>query len=182
MSMQKQHNSLAVFLDRDGTLIEDRGNLRSSAEVFFFERTFEALRRLQEQFLLFIVTNQAGVAEGAITIEEVKQVNGHLVTQLANRGIQIVEVYWCPHKRSDGCECIKPKPFFLHKAATQHSVDLENSYTIGDHPHDVVFAENVGAKGIYVLTGHGSKHQNELRGDELVLPSIAEAADWILAQ
>ncbi len=182
MSLRKQHTRRAVFLDRDGTLIEDRGNLRLPTEVIFFESTFEALQRLQERFLLFIVTNQMGVADGALTIEEVNQVNEHLVKQLANRGIQIVDVYCCPHKRSDDCECIKPKPYFLHNAAAQYSIDLKNSYAIGDHPHDVVFAENVGAIGIYVLTGHGAKHQNELNGDELVLPSIAEAADWILDQ
>ena len=172
----------AVFLDRDGTLIEDRGNLRCPTEAIFFKNTFEALKRLQERFLLFIVSNQSGVAEGALTVEKVEQVNGYVVSQLANAGILITEVYWCPHKRSDFCQCIKLNPFFLHRAATDYRFNLERSFVIGDHPHDVRFAENAGARGIYVLTGHGYKHQHELRDGELVVQGIAEAVDWIMCE
>ncbi len=182
MCYDQQNKRIAVFLDRDGTLIEDRGNLRSPAEVIFFDSTFEALKKLQERFLLFIVSNQSGVAQGALTVEEVNQVNDYVVSQLGNAGIQITEVYWCPHKRSDFCECTKPNPFFLHRAATDYRLNLECSFMIGDHPHDVTFAENAGAQGIYVLTGHGYKHQNELRGDELVVQGIAEATAWIMRQ
>lgn len=178
-----QHDKrVAVFLDRDGTLIEDRGNLRSPAEVIFFKSTFEALKKLQERFLLFIVSNQSGVAEGALTVEEVEQVNDYVVSQLAKSGIRITEVYWCPHKRSDCCQCIKPYPFFLHRAATDYRLNLTHSFVIGDHPHDVTFAKNVRAQGLYVLTGHGYKHQHELRGDEVVVRGIAEAAAWIMCQ
>ena len=177
-----QHDKrVAVFLDRDGTLIEDRGNLRSPTEVIFFDSTFEALKRLQDRFRLFIVSNQSGVGEGALTVEEVEQVNDYVISQLATSGIQITEVYWCPHKRSDLCQCTKPNPFFLHKAAMDYSLDLEHSFVIGDHPHDITFAKNAGARGVYVLTGHGYKHRNELRGDEVVVQGIAEAADWIIA-
>lgn len=172
----------AVFLDRDGTLIEDRGNLRCPSEVSFFSDTFAALKKLQTRLLLFIVSNQRGVADGDLTVAEVDDVNRYVVSELAERGIQITDVYWCPHRRSDGCECIKPKPYFLHRAAADYHLDLKRSFTIGDHPHDVHFAENVGGRGIYVLTGHGRKHRDELSGHELVVEDIAEAADWIMAQ
>ena len=182
MDSGQKSKSAAVFLDRDGTLIEDHGNLRYPEEVIFFDSTVQALKKLQERFLLFIVSNQSGVAEGALTVEDVNRVNGHVISKLADAGIQISQVYWCPHKRSDRCQCTKPNPFFLQKAAREYRLNLKGSFAIGDHPHDVYFAESVGAKGVYVLTGHGLKHKNELRGDELVVQGIAEAADWIMDQ
>jgi histidinol-phosphate phosphatase family protein len=171
----------AVFLDRDGTLIEDRGHLRSPSEVVFFPNTTSALRRLQDKFLLFIVTHQPGVAEGVISIHDVGRVNAHVVERLAGMGVHISATYVCPHQRADRCACIKPKPYFLHKATGEHRVDLRRSFVVGDHPHDVQLARNAGAQGVYVLTGHGAKHRNELSADAVATQDIAEAAQWILS-
>ncbi len=171
----------AVFLDRDGTLIEDRGCLRSPHEAVFFAGTVSALRRLQPHFRLFIATNQSGVGKGELTLDEANQVNSHVVQWLRGQGVEIDAVYCCPHQRADNCACIKPKPFFLEQAAREHRLDLRRSFVIGDHPHDVEFARNAGATGIYVLTGHGRKHRAELRGDNNVVAGIASAAEWILA-
>jgi D-glycero-D-manno-heptose 1,7-bisphosphate phosphatase len=170
----------AVFLDRDGTLIEDRGHLAHASDVVFYPDTIDALKRLQERFLLFIVTNQPWVARGILTVEDVNRVNAWVVSYLAKHGVTITAVYVCPHERSDGCLCIKPNPHFLRQAAAEHRVDLRRSFTVGDHPHDVEFARAVGAQGVYVRTGHGSKHVAELPPDEVVVAGIAEAADWIL--
>lgn len=171
----------AVFLDRDGTVIEDRGVLAEPSEVVFFPDTVDALRRLQERFLLFIVTNQPGVARGAITLENVNRVNARVLSHLADHGVTVTAVYVCPHQGSDDCSCIKPNPHFLHKAAEAYGVDLPRSFTVGDHPHDVEFAHSVGARGVYVRTGHGEKHLPELPAGEIVVSGIGEAADWILA-
>ena len=170
----------AVFLDRDGTLIEDRGHLRCAADVVFFPDTITSLRVLQHDHVLFIVSNQAWVAEGVLTAGQVEQVNGYVVEQLAGAGVTITGVYWCPHKRSDNCMCIKPNPYFLRQAAEQHGVDLSRSFVIGDHPHDVYLADNAGAQGIYVLSGHGLKHRCDLKGIHPVVGGIAEAAEWIM--
>jgi histidinol-phosphate phosphatase family protein len=170
----------AVFLDRDGTLIEDRGHLSEASEVAFYPEAIEALKRLQEHFLLFLVTNQSGVGRGVITMESVNRVNDRVVSYLAEHGVTITAVYVCPHQRSDGCRCIKPNPHFLLQAAAEHGVDLRRSFTVGDHPHDVELGRAVGARGIYVRTGHGEKHLPELSADEIVVAGIAEAADWIL--
>ncbi len=169
----------AVFLDRDGTLIEDRGHLKDPREVVFFPDTIEALRTLQEQFSLFIVTNQSGVSEGLISLADVERVNAHLVDRLAEAGVRIAESYVCPHSSRDGCQCIKPKPYFLHKAAREHGVDLLRSFSVGDHLHDVELARNVGGRGIYLLTGHGAKHRGEVPEDCVVVEGIGEAAKWI---
>ncbi len=170
----------AVFLDRDGTLIEDRGYLREASEVVFYPETVEALTRLEQHFLLFLVTNQPWVARGILTLDDVNRVNARVVSHLAEHGVTIAAVYVCPHERSEGCSCIKPNPYFLHQAAVEHGVDLRRSFTVGDHPHDVEFARAVGARGIYVRTGHGSKHLAELAPGEIVVAGIGEAADRIL--
>ncbi len=171
----------AVFLDRDGTLIEDRGSLAQPSDVVFYRDTVAALKRLQERFLLFIVTHQPWVARGVITLDDVASVNAWILAVLAECGVVVTEVYVCPHDRTDGCRCGKPRPYFLHKAAKEHAVDLERSFTVGDDPHDVEFARSVGARGVYVRTGHGKKHEGELSAGEIVVSGIREAADWILS-
>jgi histidinol-phosphate phosphatase family protein len=171
----------AVFLDRDGTIIEDRGDLSDLGQVVFFGDAVPALRRLAGRFALFIVTNQSGVSKGTIGIEDAHRVNRHVEACLAARGVSITATYCCPHQRSSGCRCIKPNPHFLREAERDHRIDLARSFTVGDHPHDVEFARRVGATGIYVLTGHGTRHRHEVPADELVVDGIGDAADLILS-
>ena len=170
----------AIFLDRDGTLIHDRGYLRSPDEVHFYDNTILALKKIQNHFLLFIVTNQSGISRGIQTEQEVMQVNQFVVEQLEEQGINIQALYSCPHQRQDGCNCIKPNPTFALEAANKFNIDLEQSFSIGDHPHDVEFGRQFGGTGLYLLTGHGNKHRHELTGNEPVFDDIALATDWIL--
>lgn len=170
----------AVFLDRDGTIIEDRGNLSDPSQVEFFADTVPALRRLCPQFDLFMVTNQSGVGQGAISMSDVERVNSYVTAHLARHGIRLTAVYVCPHERAAGCECIKPKPYFLRKAEAEHGIDLPRSFVVGDHPHDVTFGDNAGATGIYVLTGHGKRHRHQLPQGSVVTAGIGEAVEWIL--
>ena len=83
----------AVFLDRDGTIIEDNGYLSKPSQVMFFNDAFDALRRLQKDYMLFIVTNQQGISEGILTAAEVNCVNQYVVDSLKNSGINIMNVY-----------------------------------------------------------------------------------------
>ncbi len=175
MSARRAALRPAIFLDRDGTIIEDRGNLGDPSQVVFLPGVIPALQILQHQYALFIVTNQSGVAKGHLTLDQVATVNGSVVTSLSGAGIRIERVFVCPHARVDGCSCIKPKPYFLRVAEREHGIDLKRSFTIGDHPHDVEFARSVGAVGIYVLTGHGTKHRAELDPSHQVASSLADA-------
>lgn len=170
----------AVFLDRDGTIIEDRGDLSHPEDVVWYEDTVPSLLRLSGSFDLFLVTNQPGVAKGRISREAVDRVNTYVSSSLAHHGIRITETYVCPHERATGCHCIKPNPHFLHKAERDFVVDLRRSFVVGDHPHDVELAENAGATGVYVLTGHGRKHRQEVPGDAIVVDGIGEAVEEIL--
>jgi histidinol-phosphate phosphatase family protein len=182
VSSRSDERRPAVFLDRDGTVIEDRGHLSHPSEVVFFPEAFAALRRLQDRFALFIVTNQPGIAEGTLRRSQVDEVNAHVVRRLGEAEVGIQDVYVCPHRRSDGCSCIKPKPYFLLQAAARHGVDLARSFVVGDHPHDVSLAHNAGACGVYVLTGHGPKHRDELPDNAVVTRGIAGASDWIIGE
>jgi len=171
----------AIFLDRDGTIIEDQGHLRDPSEVVFFTETFEALQKLQKYYQLFIVTNQSGIAKGVVSQNDVDRVNVHIATTLAEEGITITDMYICPHERLNNCDCIKPKPYFLQKAAKDYHIDLQQSFVVGDHPCDVQLAKNVGARGIFVLTGHGRKHVAELPENTEIASGIMEAAEKIIS-
>jgi D-glycero-D-manno-heptose 1,7-bisphosphate phosphatase len=175
------NKNAAVFLDRDGTIIEDRGYLGDVSRIVFFPETIEALRLLQKYFLLFIVTNQPGIARGIISREDVNHINSEITQTIAEAGIEIADIYVCPHERMDNCECIKPNPYFLQKAARDYNIDLQRSFVVGDHPCDVQLAKNTGARGIFVLTGHGSKHVAELPHDTEVVPGIMPAAKRIIS-
>jgi D-glycero-D-manno-heptose 1,7-bisphosphate phosphatase len=170
----------AIFLDRDGTIIEDRGHLSSPSQVVFFDDTFPALRRVAGDYQLFMITNQQGISQGIVNRKQVDRVNRHVERTLEEEGISISDIYICPHTKDDACQCRKPSPFFLYKAARDYGLDLSSSFVIGDHPGDVLCATNAGAQGIYVLTGHGQKHRPELPADALILPGISDAIDFIL--
>lgn len=178
--MTASRTTPAVFLDRDGTIIEDRGHLRSLSEVVFFPDTVRALRLLQQRFRLFIVTNQPGIAEGVIGPADVAGVHDFVLDHLTQAGINIERVYCCPHRRADGCRCIKPKPHYLRRAAREYGIDLRGSFVVGDHPHDVELASNAGATGIYVLTGHGENHRADLPTNAIITSGIWAAATRII--
>lgn len=172
----------AIFLDRDGTLIHDCGYLRNTDEVHFYDYTVPSLKMLQNHFLLFIVTNQSGISQGIQTEKEVQKVNDFVVKQLKNHGIHIHALYSCPHQREDNCSCIKPNPTFAMQAASEFNICLKRSFSIGDHPHDVEFGRQFGGTGLYLLTGHGKKHRNELVGYKEIFENLATATDRILTE
>lgn len=182
MNRERNDGTPAVFLDRDGTIIEDRGDLSDPSQVVFFRETTASLRRLSARFALFIVTNQSGVAKGTITMHDVERVNAYIDLCLGEHGISFHATYVCPHERSSGCHCIKPNPYFLRKAERDWGIDLGRSFVVGDHPHDAELAVNAGATAVYVLSGHGMHHRHEMQGNTLIASGIQEATDIVLRQ
>lgn len=153
----------AVFLDRDGTLIEEVNYLARPDQVKLIPGAAEAVRRLNEMgVLVVVVTNQAGVARGYFPESRVAEVHAHLSALLARHGARIDAYYHCPHHPTAGigryrvdCDCRKPKPGLLLTAAHDLGIDLSRSWMIGDKPCDAEAGRAAGCRTVLVRTGHG---------------------------
>jgi D-glycero-D-manno-heptose 1,7-bisphosphate phosphatase len=173
----------AVFLDRDGVLVHDPGYVHKIEDFKLYPNAIKALQLLKK-FKLFIVTNQSGIGREIFTLEDFEKFNNHLLSTLEKNDIIIEKTYMCPHKPEDNCSCRKPSTKFIKEAAKEFHIDLKNSWVIGDHPHDVEMGKNTGCKTIYVLTGHGEKHKNNLNNikPDFIAENFYEAAKIISAQ
>jgi D-glycero-D-manno-heptose 1,7-bisphosphate phosphatase len=148
----------AVFLDRDGTIIDDVGYLRDVAGVRLLPGAGEAIRRLNQQGILaIVVTNQSGIARGLLTESEYLATQQRLDELLASEGARLDAHYFCPHlpDMNGPCECRKPGTLLYRQAAERFGIDLSSGWWIGDHLRDVIPAKAFGGAGILVLTGGG---------------------------
>lgn len=174
----------AIFLDRDGTLNHDEGYTYKTSDFKLLPNVIPALKLLEDGFMLFIMTNQSGISRGCYTMEDVKKFNDFMLKEFAKAGINIQEIYICPHAPDENCDCRKPSVKFIKSAEKKYALDLSNSYVIGDHPSDIEMGNNAGCKTIYVLTGHGMKHIVELneRGihPSLITSSLYDSALWVV--
>ncbi|HEY3346912.1 MAG TPA: HAD family hydrolase [Nitrospirota bacterium] len=185
--MDRIYNGRAVFLDRDGTIIEEVNFLHEPEKVRLISGAAEALVRLRDAgFRLIVTTNQSGVARGLFTEEQLIAVNDELERQLRAAGAGIDEYYYCPHHPDFGCtcNCRKPSSGMVDKAAEKYGVDVAGSYFFGDKASDIEFARTCGGKAVLVLTGYGSGETDKLRSmciePDKVCESINEAADWAI--
>ncbi|MCC6142907.1 MAG: HAD family hydrolase [Candidatus Hydrogenedentes bacterium] len=143
----------AAFLDRDGTLIEDRDYLRDPSDIVFLPGVLEALRRLRGAgYLLIVITNQSGVARGYFTLADLEAVHEELRRQFSQAGIHLDAIYACPHGPEDGCDCRKPLPGLTRRAAREWDIDLGRSVTVGDKLRDVEAGQSAGC-GTNILLG-----------------------------
>ena len=176
----------AVFLDRDGTIIEEKEYLRYPDQVAIFPGAKEALKRLQDAgFKLFIVSNQSGVGRGYFTMADVNRVNERLVELLARGGVRFEKIYIAPEAPEQPSRGRKPSPQFLFDARDEFGIDLSQSYMVGDKLIDLECGWNAGVKRrILVRTGYGAEWERsgvEKVGRANVVDGLAEAAEWILA-
>lgn len=179
--------SHAVFLDRDGVLIEEKHYLHKPEEVVIIPDTATALKRLMDAgFLLFVVTNQSGVGRGYFTIEDVARVHQHLESEFKKKGVRFKQIYIAPEAPDQPGRGRKPSPQFLFDARDSHGVDLSRSYMIGDKLIDLECGWNAGVqKSILVRTGYGNKTEKkepQAIKMALVTDDLSDAADWILQQ
>ena len=183
----------AVFLDRDGTLIEELGYLDRLDRVAFFPYSIDAVRLLNRAGLaVVVVTNQAGVARGLLPESFVHDTHRYISEKLAAGGAHVDRYYYCPH-HSDAavdayrirCDCRKPEPGMLRRAAADLDLDVARSFSVGDRWHDVAAGRAVGARGVLVRTGHGQRDETvaaSTPGDVTVADNLIEAVAWILRQ
>ena len=175
----------AVFLDRDGTIIEEKNYLSRVEEVVIFPGAAAALGRFQRAgYKLFIVSNQSGVGRGYFTLAEVEKVNEHLLRELGRDGVRVEKVYFAPEAPDVPSRGRKPSPQFLLDARDEFGVDLAQSYMIGDKLIDLECGWNAGVrKCLLVRTGYGAECErtsaDKLR-NATVVDDLAAAAEWIL--
>jgi histidinol-phosphate phosphatase family protein len=148
----------AIFLDRDGTVTAGIPYHERVDSVDKVELLPNALKGLElfaklDGYQYFLVTNQAGLAEGLISWDDFHAINAEVLRQVAPSGIVISETYVCPHGEGSACDCRKPKPKLLQDAAAKYGIDLSNSWMIGDRLTDIQTGINAGTKTILVQTG-----------------------------
>jgi D-glycero-D-manno-heptose 1,7-bisphosphate phosphatase len=164
----------AIFIDRDGVIIENRTNyVRSWADVKIFPQALLALASVKSSpFKVVLVTNQAAIAKGLISPESASEINGRLLQIIQENGGRIDKIYMCPHQAEDHCLCRKPKPGLLLQARDELGIDLGRSIMIGDALSDIRAGQSAGVqKSILVLTGRG-KEQSQLLEVESLQPFL----------
>jgi D-glycero-D-manno-heptose 1,7-bisphosphate phosphatase len=191
----------AIFLDRDGTLNEERGYITELSQFRLYDYAAEAVRHINTAgWLAVVITNQAGVARGLYPESFLHEVHATMRAQLHTQGAQLDSIYYCPHLMPErfephefvedlsryrmACECRKPKPGLLERAARELAIDLTASYVVGDRYGDVEAGHAVGAQGVLLQTGHGA---NEIaqrdawpRPPEFIAANLLEAVRIIL--
>ncbi len=171
----------AVFLDRDGTINEERGYINHPSRFILIPGVVEGIRLLNKMgFLAIVVSNQSGVARGYFPIELVYEVNQLMQKRLLEKGAVIDGIYFCPHhplgtvkKYSMDCNCRKPKTGLVDKALEGFNMDMGNSFVVGDRCVDMEFARRLGVNCIMVETGYG------LGEITYILPGSSAQPDYI---
>jgi D-glycero-D-manno-heptose 1,7-bisphosphate phosphatase len=183
----------AVFLDRDGTLIDEVGYLDRPERVVLYPWSIAAIRALNRAGIRTVmVTNQSGIARGFFDEALVERVHLHIAQLLGAGGAFLDRYYYCPHHQ-DGrvaayaraCDCRKPGRGLIDRAVEELGVDPRHSFTVGDRWLDVALARSVGARGILVRTGYGALEETRRPEDvtaDVVVNNLIEAVGWILAR
>ena len=181
----------AVFIDKDGTLIKDVSHNVDTNLVEFESSAFEALKLMQEHgYLLVVITNQPGIAFEYFTERELEKVHDYLRRTLKQKDISLNGFYYCPHhvsaklaKYAIPCECRKPAPGLLFKAAADMNIDLAGSWMIGDILNDMEAGNRAGCKTILINNGNETEWElNKLREPHFVATNLLQAAQMVVEE
>jgi D-glycero-D-manno-heptose 1,7-bisphosphate phosphatase len=174
----------AVFIDRDGTINEEKEYLYRTDEFAFIPGAPQAIRLLNEAgFLVIVVSNQSGVARGYYTEEDVHLLHRHISAQLESFGARVDAWLYCPHHPAGRgsyalpCRCRKPLPGMLLEAAGRFDIDLESSIMIGDKLVDVEAGSAAGCRTILVRTGYGAVEEGRAQAGIEVCDDLLSAAE-----
>lgn len=175
----------AVFVDRDGTLIQERNFISRLEQVEFVPGSIRAVKMLKDLgYHVIIISNQSGIGREILTKKVVEEINDFILNQLKKSGIGIDGVYYCPHRPDENCSCRKPNLGLIDQASWELNLNSRNSWVIGDKLSDVTLARNMGGRGGLVLTGYGKKElerikQNSETKPDFVAEDLLGAALWI---
>jgi D-glycero-D-manno-heptose 1,7-bisphosphate phosphatase len=171
----------AVFLDRDGTLNVEKNYLYRIEDWEWIPGAKDAVLLLNNAgFVVVVVTNQAGIARGLYAERDVQRLHAHMQAELNEVGAHVDAVYHCPHHPDHGlrveCNCRKPAPGMLLKAAVELQLDLGRSYMVGDRETDIEAARRSGVTPLLVLTGYGERTRERLSPPGPIFQSVLDAA------
>jgi D-glycero-D-manno-heptose 1,7-bisphosphate phosphatase len=167
----------ALFLDRDGVVIDYVPYLGHPEQVALPPKAAPALKKWQEAgFLLILITNQAGIGRGYFTLADMEAVHTKMRALYRAWGVEFVDIFYCPHHPQEQCVCRKPSPYLLLKAAQKHHIALAESYFLGDAPSDLEAAIAAGCQPLLVLTGRGKETQSLLPQISAPIPIFADVA------
>ncbi len=179
----------AVFLDRDGVIIEDfhhktGKHLSNISEIRFLRGAAKAIQKLNAHFLVIVVANQSSVARGLVSMKQAREINAFIRKELQKKGCRIDAVYFCPHHPdfSGECDCRKPKTGLLLQAQKEFEIDFKNSFMVGDKTSDIAAGKKAGCKTILVKTGYGGKDSVTKEIPDIVAQDLGQATEWILRQ
>jgi D-glycero-D-manno-heptose 1,7-bisphosphate phosphatase len=186
-------NRGAVFLDRDGTINEEKNFIRTPEELTLIPGAAAAIRRLNDGGIgTCVISNQSGVARGYLTETDLIAIHETLAHLLKREGgSHLDRIYYCPHHPTEGiapydviCTCRKPGTAMLEKGARELDIDLERSFVVGDRIVDVQAGHAAGATSILVLTGYGTVALGECKArgvtPDAIVPSLVEAVEFIM--
>lgn len=175
----------AIFLDRDGTINKYAGFLRKEEEFELIDGVAEAVKKInQSGFLAIVVTNQPVIARGEVSFEGLETIHNKMEMLLGKEGAYLDGIYFCPHHPHSGyegevkelkidCDCRKPKPGMLLKAAEDFNIDLSQSYMVGDGENDIKAGKAAGCKTVLVI-GKGTDHKKESFNQDITCASLFE--------
>ena len=164
-----------VFLDRDGVINKEVGYLHKIEDFEFINGVFDACLYFQSiGYQIIIVTNQSGIDRGYYDEGDFHIVNNWMLEQFNNKGIEILDVFFCPHGPESNCDCRKPKPGMFNQAHDKHNIDMGDSWMIGDKEADITAANAAGIQNtILVESGHAI--DKEKSKAKFILESIKQA-------
>lgn len=171
----------ALFVDRDGTVIEDAGYPSDPARVRLLPGVTEALERLRERGVpVVMVTNQSGIGRGRFDRATFDAVQAEMVARLLDGGVELDAVYVCPHAPDASCGCRKPAPGLFERAAREHGIDLGRALYVGDRLRDVAPGLARGGRAVIVATG--APVPDDLPAGVLRARDLGDAIDRALAE
>ncbi|MGK7944635.1 MAG: D-glycero-alpha-D-manno-heptose-1,7-bisphosphate 7-phosphatase [Microcystaceae cyanobacterium] len=174
------HLEKALFLDRDGVLIEYIPYLGRPEQVKLPPNAGIGLKQWQDLgYKLIVITNQSGIGRGYFTLEDVKAVHQRMQDEYAKFGVFFTDILLCPHHPDEGCLCRKPSPYLLVTAAKRHQIAIPQSFFIGDAPSDLDCAIQAGCQPVLLLTGRGKTTVEKLSQYDCKIPVYEQLQDTI---
>ncbi|UCB52105.1 MAG: HAD family hydrolase [Candidatus Zixiibacteriota bacterium] len=178
--------SKAAFLDRDGTIIEEKDFIRTPDEIEFVPGSIDAIKMLRSLgYRIVVISNQSGIGRGILTDKMVADVNESFVRRLKDQGAPPDALYFCPHHPDDNCDCRKPRTGMIQRAVRELGLDLKDAVVVGDKLADVKLGRNIGATTVLVLTGYGRKVLDKLTDidpdekPDFVAENLFGAVGWL---